>query len=49
VIAAARGDKQVFGFDSFQGLPEDWRSNMPVGTFKTGHLPDVPGAELVIG
>ncbi len=49
VIAAARGNEQVFGFDSFQGLPEDWRSNIPAGTFKTGHLPDVPGAELVVG
>lgn len=49
VIAAAREDKQVFGFDSFQGLPEDWRSNIPAGTFRTDHLPDVPGAELVVG
>jgi predicted O-methyltransferase YrrM len=49
LIATARGDKQVFGFDSFQGLPEDWRSNMPAGTFKIRRLPDVPGAELVVG
>ncbi len=49
VIAAARGDKQVFGFDSFQGLPEDWRSNMPAGTFKTVQSPDVPGAEMIGG
>ncbi|MGH3981567.1 MAG: class I SAM-dependent methyltransferase [Pseudonocardiaceae bacterium] len=49
VIADARGSKQVFGFDSFQGLPEDWRPNIPAGTFRTDHLPDVPGAELVVG
>lgn len=49
VIAAAREGKQVFGFDSFQGLPEDWRSHLPAGTFKTEHVPDVPRAELVIG
>ncbi len=49
VITAARDKKQVFGFDSFQGLPEDWRTNIPAGTFKTEHLPDVPGAELVVG
>jgi predicted O-methyltransferase YrrM len=49
VIAAARGNKQVFGFDSFQGLPEDWRTNIPAGTFKTDTLPDVPGTELVVG
>lgn len=49
VIAGAREHKQVFGFDSFQGLPEDWRSNIPAGTFATGELPDVAGAELVVG
>jgi Macrocin-O-methyltransferase (TylF) len=49
VITAARERKQVFGFDSFQGLPEDWRTNIPAGTFKTDNLPDVPGAELVVG
>jgi hypothetical protein len=49
VIADARGREQVFGFDSFRGLPEDWRSNIPAGTFATGQLPDVAGAELVVG
>lgn len=49
VIAAARGNQQVFGFDSFQGLPEDWRSGLPAGTFATENLPDIPGAELVVG
>ncbi|MGH3787370.1 MAG: class I SAM-dependent methyltransferase [Pseudonocardiaceae bacterium] len=49
VIASDRGGEQVFGFDSFQGLPEDWRSNIPAGTFRTEHPPDVPGAELVVG
>ncbi|MGH3973372.1 MAG: TylF/MycF/NovP-related O-methyltransferase [Pseudonocardiaceae bacterium] len=49
VIADARQHKQVFGFDSFQGLPEDWRVNIPAGTFATEQLPDVAGAELVVG
>ncbi|MGH3765735.1 MAG: class I SAM-dependent methyltransferase [Pseudonocardiaceae bacterium] len=49
VIAAARENKQVFGFDSFEGLPEDWRTNIPAGTFKPDALPDIPGAELVVG
>ena len=49
VIAEARRHQQVFGFDSFQGLPEDWRSNIPAGTFATRQLPDVVGAELVVG
>src|SRR5918997_6672382 len=51
----ARSDRQCaqarpsFRFDSFQGLPEDWCSNIPAGTFATGQLPDVPGAKLVVG
>ncbi|MGH3911845.1 MAG: class I SAM-dependent methyltransferase [Pseudonocardiaceae bacterium] len=49
VIAEAREHHQVFGFDSFQGLPEDWRTNLPAGTFATEQLPDVAGAELVVG
>lgn len=49
VITEARKHNQVFGFDSFQGLPEDWRSNIPAGTFATGQVPHVEGAELVIG
>jgi hypothetical protein len=39
----------VFGFDSFQGLPEDWRSAYVAGTFAVDAPPEVPGAELVVG
>lgn len=49
IIAAARGGREVYGFDSFQGLPEDWRSNIPAGTFRLERPPDVDGAQLVIG
>jgi len=49
IIAAARPDSPVFGFDSFEGLPEDWRSGFPAGTFQVDGLPEVPGAELVVG
>ncbi len=49
VITEARKHNKVFGFDSFQGLPEDWRSNILEGTFATEQLPDVAGAELVVG
>jgi predicted O-methyltransferase YrrM len=49
VIASSRRNQEVFGFDSFRGLPEDWRSGLPAGTFATGNLPDIPGAELVVG
>lgn len=49
IIATARSDGKVYGFDSFQGLPEDWRNGFPSGTFTVDGLPDVSGAELVVG
>jgi predicted O-methyltransferase YrrM len=49
IIAAARADERVYGFDSFDGLPEHWRAGFPQGAFDTDSLPDVPGAELVVG
>nr|WP_225954295.1 class I SAM-dependent methyltransferase [Kibdelosporangium phytohabitans] len=51
IIATDRaGDgEDVYGFDSFEGLPEDWRSGFPAGHFTVDGLPDVPGAELVVG
>jgi hypothetical protein len=49
IIAAARGGESVYGFDSFEGLPETWRSGYPAGTFDMEGLPDVPGAELIVG
>ncbi|GAA3573073.1 class I SAM-dependent methyltransferase [Amycolatopsis ultiminotia] len=48
-IAAARGGSGVYGFDSFDGLPEAWLNGMPAGAFARDDLPDVPGAELVVG
>lgn len=48
VISRLR-DGEVYGFDSFEGLPEDWRSTFGAGTFAVGELPQVEGAELVVG
>ena len=48
MISAARGG-EVYGFDSFEGLPEPWRSGFPAGAFDLDQLPDVSGAELVVG
>ena len=48
VIADARPESGVFGFDSFAGLPEDWRLGYDAGEF-AHEPPDVEGAELVVG
>ena len=49
VITDAAPAGSVYGFDSFEGLPEHWRMGYSVGQFATAELPDVPGAELVVG
>jgi predicted O-methyltransferase YrrM len=38
---AGRTDKRIFGFDSFEGLPEAWRSDLGKGAFATDP-PTVP-------
>lgn len=49
IIAKNRSGEGVYGFDSFEGLPEDWREEFPAGAFAVPTPPDVPGAELVVG
>lgn len=40
-IAKQIPDKHVYGFDSFEGLPEDWQSAYPKGYFSMDNLPKV--------
>jgi len=45
-------ESRFVGFDSFEGLPEDWSGTMPKGTFTTfGQLPDIadPRVRFVVG
>lgn len=48
IIADMRGGRGVYGFDSFEGLPERWRLGYDEGRF-AHEPPDVTGAELVVG
>ena len=49
VIAEARKGRDVYGFDSFEGLPEDYRPHVRQGAFALDRRPQVDGAELVVG
>lgn len=40
-IASQEPNKTIYGFDSFEGLPESWTSNHPKGHFKINGLPKV--------
>jgi len=42
-------DKNVYGFDSFEGLPEKWRDGFDVGAFNQGgKMPDVSSNVVLI-
>ena len=49
VIAEVRKGREVYGFDSFQGLPEDYRPHVREGAFALDGIPQIDGAELVVG
>jgi SAM-dependent methyltransferase len=49
IITPTRPRGTVFGFDSFAGLPETWRTDFEAGTFALDEPPEVPRAELVVG
>jgi len=38
---AGQVDQPVYGFDSFEGLPERWRDSLEAGHFKVNVLPEV--------
>lgn len=50
-IIAGHTGNTVFGFDSFEGLPEDWREGKQRGRYSTdGQLPEVAdNVELIAG
>ena len=52
VIAKEAHPKTVYGFDSFEGLPEKWNESNPKGMFdRGGNAPSIesPNVKLVIG
>jgi predicted O-methyltransferase YrrM len=47
---ARQTNNTVYGFDSFEGLPEFWRDGYRVGDFKLDKLPEVEkNVDLIIG
>jgi len=40
---------KAYGFDSFAGLPEDWREGFPKGHFSLSNEPIIDKAKLVVG
>lgn len=47
---ASQINDPIYGFDSFEGLPEYWRDGVAQGHFKVSQLPSVrPNAKLIKG
>ena len=52
IVSLVKPTQAIFGFDSFDGLPEDWDMNSkvtyPAGSFECDP-PDIDGVELCVG
>jgi hypothetical protein len=47
---AQQVDQKVYGFDSFEGLPQRWRGRLGAGHFKVTELPSIrPNVTLIKG
>jgi hypothetical protein len=60
IAKATGGTAEIWGFDSFRGLPEEWRNggtikeptgkNFPAGSYSVGHVPLPPdGVRFAVG
>jgi hypothetical protein len=41
--------RYTYGFDSFEGLPEDWRVGFPKGTFGGAPIPHIANTQIIVG
>lgn len=48
-LAMIAGVVPVIGFDSFQGLPEDWRPGFSAGMFAQSKIPQIENATVCVG